>query len=137
MRSLTPSRGLGRALMMREAYDNGKLVPRSEKGQVRAIDPTRCARRKVLAPTGDEQGWQGNGLAHHPNTHLFPAWFGTGFRVSWVGIRLLSGQPYCSGVYSPLALHTDYETIRELHVDIEIDSLTLWIEKKSFGQLGV
>lgn len=57
---MTPSRGPVRALMVREAYNDGKLVPRSEKGQVRAIDPTRCARRKVLALIGDEQGWQGN-----------------------------------------------------------------------------
>lgn len=57
---MTPSRGLVRASMVREAYNNGKLVPRSEKGQVRAIDPTRCARSKVLALIGDEQGWQGN-----------------------------------------------------------------------------
>lgn len=57
---MTPSRGPVRASMMREACNNGELVPRSVKGQVRAINPTRCARRKFLAPIGDEQGWQGN-----------------------------------------------------------------------------
>lgn len=54
---MTPSRGFLRALMMREACNNGELVPRSERGEVRAINPTRYARRKVLAPTVDEQGW--------------------------------------------------------------------------------
>lgn len=43
-----------------EAYNNGEMAPRSEKGQVRAIDPTRCANKKGLARTGDEQGGQGH-----------------------------------------------------------------------------
>lgn len=43
----------------------------------------------------------------------------------------------CPSVYVLIGLKTRLGIVREICVDIEIDSLTLWVERKSFGKLGV
>lgn len=134
---MTPPRGLGRALMMREACNNGELVPRSEMGQVRAIDPTRCARRKVLAPTGDEQGWQGKLTSSPPKHVSVPSLV---WRWSSCVLRRYLVCSLDSRITQESTAHWFWIlTVRSfrLHAHIGIDSLTLWVEKKSFEKLGV